>query len=195
MTDAHSQTVFPEENTQQQFTSAQQPQYTTSPTGPQPEQLVLEWKAPSRPFKKRHRRYYMTIATIVLLISLILFFSGQFLPIAVVIAVAFMAYVLSFVPPELVLNQLTTYGIRNDNTLYNWENMGRFWSETKLEQRIIHVELTRFPNQLTLLLGDQDEQEVVEIMSSVLLYERPPLTTFDKVSQWLQEKIPLDTEA
>lgn len=56
---------------------------------PQPEELIFEWRSSARPFKKRNKRYYVTIALIVFLISLILFFAGQFLPIAVVVAVAF----------------------------------------------------------------------------------------------------------
>src|SRR5688572_8191789 len=60
------------------------------PLPPQQEEIVLEWDAPNRPFKKRNRQYYTTVAIIVFLISLILFFAGQFLPIAVVIAVAFL---------------------------------------------------------------------------------------------------------
>lgn len=161
----------------------------------EPEQLFLEWQAPNRPFKKRNRQYYTTIAIIVLLICLILFFAGQFLPIAVVIAVAFMAYVLSAVPPETVTNQITTYGIRTDNTLYDWTILGRFWFSTKYQQRLLHVETAKLPGQLTLVVTDLDETEVVEFLSIFLRYEIPPATAFEKAARWLQEKVPLDTEA
>jgi len=162
---------------------------------PQPEEVVLEWLAPSRPFKKRNRQYYTTIGVIVFLISMILFFAGQFLPIAVVIAVAFMAYVLSAVPPEVITNRITTYGIRTDDSLYYWDELGRFWFDEKFHQRLIHIEASRFPNQITLVITGQDEAEVQDVLSAILLNERPPLTSFDKAAQWLQEKIPLDTEA
>lgn len=162
---------------------------------PQPEEIVLEWQAPSRPFKKRNRQYYTTVGIIVFLICMILFFAGQFLPIAVVIAVAFMAYVLSAVPPEMVINRVTTYGIRTDDTLYYWEELGRFWFSEKYHQKLVHIEVARFPNVLTLVLGDQDGNELAEALSLVLLNEKPPLGAFDKAAQWLQEKIPLDTEA
>ncbi|MBW7944612.1 hypothetical protein H3C70_04415 [Patescibacteria group bacterium] len=162
---------------------------------PQPEEVVLEWQAPSRPFKKRNRQYYTTVGIIVFLICMILFLAGQFLPIAVVIAVAFMAYVLSAVPPEMVINRVTTYGIRTDDTLYYWEELGRFWFSEKYHQKLVHIEVARFPNVLTLVLGDQDGNELAEALSLVLLNEKPPLGAFDKAAQWLQEKIPLDTEA
>jgi len=162
---------------------------------PQAEQLLIEWQAPSRPFKKRNRQYFTTIAIIVLLISLILFFAGQFLPIAVVISVAFLAYVLSAVPPDIATYRVTTYGIHIDKVIYYWEEMGRFWFTEKYKQRLLHIELARFPNQLTLVLGTQDEVELVELLSEVLAQEQPLPTAFDKAATWLQEKIPLDTDA
>jgi len=162
---------------------------------PQPESLLLEWQAPSRPYKKRNRQYYTTIAIIVLLISLILFFAGQFLPIAVVIAVAFLAYVLSAVPPEIVVHQITTYGIRSGENLYRWEELGRFWYTDRFKQRILNIEVSRFPNNLTFLLGEKSEAEFTELLSQILLQEKPQPTAFDKAAAWLEEKIPLDTEA
>jgi hypothetical protein len=173
-------------------------QYFPDITPPQPEQLLLEWHAPSRPFKKRNRKYYTTIAIIVFLISLILFFAGQFLPIAVVIAVGFLSYVLSAVPPETIINQITTYGIRTDQNIYYWEEMGRFWYSEKHGQPLLHVEVARFPNQLTFLLGENQEEtqeDITFILSQVLLQEQPQPTSFDKAAAWLQEKIPLDTDS
>jgi hypothetical protein len=160
-----------------------------------PEQIIVEWHAPNRPFKKRNRQYYTTIAIIVFLICLILFFAGQFLPIAVVVAVGFLAYVLSAIPPEVVTNKLTTYGIRSAENLYYWTELGRFWFTERYGYTLVHVEVARFPHHLTLLLGDHTEEEMTELLSEVLLKEKPLPTTFDKAATWLQEKIPLDTEA
>ena len=49
------------------------PQIMPEDMRPQPETLILEWQAPVRPFKKRNRQYYTTIAILVFLVSLILF--------------------------------------------------------------------------------------------------------------------------
>ncbi len=162
---------------------------------PQPETLLFEWEAPSRPYKKKNRQYFVTISMIVVLISLILFFAGQFLPIAVVIAVAFLQYVLSAVPPDVIVNRITTYGIHSDNTMFYWEELGRFWYTNKYSQRLLHLEVARFPHQMTLLIDPQKEQEVTDLLSQVLLQERPLPTAFDKAAAWLEEKIPLDTDA
>jgi len=159
---------------------------------PLPEETVLEWQAPSRPFKKRDRQYYTTIIIIVFLVSLILFFAGQFLPIAVVVSIGFLAYVLSAVPPENITNKITTYGIRIDNDLYYWEELGRFWFEEKYGYQTLLVELNRFPGRIVLLLGQLSKENLTEILSEVLLNQTPPPTYMDKASDWLQKNIKLE---
>lgn len=161
---------------------------------PKPERTFLEWESPSRPFKKRSRQYYSTGVVIVLLISMILFFAQQVIPIAVVVAVAFLGYVLSVVPPTTAHHQLTTYGIRIDDQLYYWDELGRFWFTDKYGQRILHIEVARFPWRLSLLLGDLQEEYLSNILSEVLIKQQPALTPFEKASEWLQNKIPLENE-
>jgi len=160
---------------------------------PIPEETVVEWKASSRPFKKRNRQFYTTVGLITILISAILFLAGQFLPIAVVIAVAFLGYVLSSVPPETIINKITTYGIRSDTDLYYWEELGRFWFETRYDQKMVHIETARFPGRIALLLENIPEQEMEEILSEVLLKQKPVDTFIDIATRWLQEKIPLES--
>lgn len=159
---------------------------------PQPEELIFEWKSAARPFKKRNRQYYTTVALIVFLVSAILFFAGQFLPIAVVVTVAFLVYVLSSVPPQESRISITTYGIRFDDQLYYWEELGRFWLDEKSEQKVINIELGRFPHRITLLYHPDDEKNIVDVLSEVILQERPPLTSYEKASKWLSEKVPLE---
>lgn len=159
---------------------------------PLPEEVVYEWTAPSRPFKKRNRQFYTTVGLITVLISMILFFAGQFLPIAVVISVAFLGYVLSSVPPESIKITITTYGIRYDNVLYYWEELGRFWFEERYEQPIVIVETARFPGRLTMLLGATPKTDLETLLSEVLLQQKPQDTFIDKSAKWLQEKIPLE---
>lgn len=167
-------------------------QYFANVPKPMPEELIFQWRAMSRPFKKRDKQYYITIALIVFLVSLILFFAGQFLPIAVVITVAFLAYVLSSVPPEESQISITSYGIRFDDTIYYWEELGRFWFDEKQDNDVINIELGRFPHRITLVYDRKDEETIVSVLSEVLLMERPPLTSYEKASKWLGEKIPLE---
>lgn len=162
---------------------------------PMPEQLLYEWQAQSRPFKKHNRNYYTTIAVIVLLISLILIFSGQFLPMAVVCAVAFLAYVINSVPPQDIMYQITTYGIRIGDRLYYWELMRRFWYGSKYDQELLYIDIVEFPDRLTLVLGQAEKDIISAVLSEVLLLEKPPLTVYERIAQWLQEKFPLDLDS
>ncbi|MBD3279650.1 MAG: hypothetical protein GF390_02985 [Candidatus Pacebacteria bacterium] len=159
---------------------------------PEAERTVLEWRAPSRPFQKKNRQYFTTVAVIGLLISLILFFAGQFLPIAVVVSVVFLVYVLAVIPPNQVTNKITTYGIRVEDNLYYWDELGRFWFEDKAKQRLLQIETIRFPGRITLLLNNITEEQLTEILTEVLLQEKPEQTFYEKTADWLKEKIPLE---
>ncbi|MFH2118497.1 MAG: hypothetical protein ABII10_02055 [Candidatus Paceibacterota bacterium] len=159
---------------------------------PVPELIVFQWTAPSRPFKKRQRQFFVTVTVIALLVSLILFFSGQFLPIAVVASVLFLMYVLQVVPPQNIEHQLTTFGIKLEDNLYYWQEMGRFWFDKKFDQLLLNIETLRFPGRITMVLPEEHQKEVREILAEVLLEQKPELTTFEKISQWFQEKIPLE---
>lgn len=162
---------------------------------PVPEMLVLEWKAPSRPYKKRHQRYFSTILIIALLVSLILFFAGQFLPIAVVISVVFLVYVQAVVPPTELTNRITTYGIRIDSEIYYWQELGRFWFEEKFNQPQVVIEMGRFPGRISLVLGEgMTKKQVKDILADVLMFERPALTQYEKIAKWLEKRLPLDIE-
>jgi hypothetical protein len=174
-----------------QFTPEQLENILPSELRPPSEELVYEWTAPTRPFKRQDRQFYTTIGSIIFLISLILLFAGQFLTIAVVIAIGFLVYVMSAVPPEMVRHQITTFGLRTDQQLYAWEELGRFWITERMGQKVIHVEAGRFPNHLSLLVGDGDEAQLTEIFSQVLLNQEPPQTTFDRAAAWLQERFPI----
>ena len=159
---------------------------------PRPKKTIISWSAPSRPFKKRNRQYYTTVILIVFLVSLILFFAGQFLPIAVVISVGFLAYVLSSVPPHEVKIEVTTYGIEIEDLLYYWEEMGRFWFEKKYNQELLTIEVMRFPGRIILMFDNNRKKDLRELFSEVLLEEKPTDTFYDKAAKWLQEKIPLE---
>lgn len=164
----------------------------SNPARPIAEETIFEWKAASRPFKKRNRQFYTTVGLITMLVSLILFFAGQFLPIAVVISVAFLGYVLSSVAPETVENKITTYGIRTDTLLFYWDELGRFWYDKKYNQPIVNIEVARFPGRITLLFSEEQQNELTVLLSAMLLQQKPQETFIDKSAKWLQEKVPLD---
>lgn len=162
---------------------------------PMREEVLLEWTAPSRPFKKHNRQFYSTVGVIAGLIALILFFAGQVIPVAVVLAAVFMTYVMNSIEPGNIIYKFTTYGIRIENELYYWEELGRFWIKEKYGKPVLYIEVARFPGRLTILLGKISSEDMSAILSEVLLNEEPPPTTYEKAAKWLHEKIPIDLES
>jgi len=156
---------------------------------------LLKWTAPVRPFKKRDREYYTTIAAIVFLLAVILLFLKEWLLIAVMVALMFVAYVLATVAPESVEHEINTRGIMTGGKLYKWEDMLRFWFTKKWHDTILHLDTKlKFPGRLMLLLSDQDEAKVKALIQPKVQYEVPETTFMDRSAKWLSDKIPLEKE-
>lgn len=165
------------------------------PAKPVELKTLLKWTAPVRPFKKRDREYYTTIAAIVFLLAVILLFLKEWLLIAVMAALMFVAYVLATVPPESVEHELNSRGVLTGGKLYKWEDLARFWFSQKWSETILHLDTKlKFPGRLMLLLGNQDEAKVKEIISKRVQFEIPEKTFMDRSAAWLSAKIPLEKE-
>jgi hypothetical protein len=215
--DSQSYQTEPVQETQQPQTYAEQPQEAQQPpqaehqqqyapdpqdpglfpgvAKPQAEEILFEWQSASRPYKARTRQYFTTISLIAALIALILAFAGQLLVVGVIAAVIFVVYVLNSTPPGIITHKITTYGIRVEENLYYWEEMGRFWFTEKFGEPLLHIETTRFPNRLVLLLGTIKKEDMAVVLSEVLLNQEPPPTAYEKAAKWLQEKLPIDLES
>jgi len=160
---------------------------------PEPLKTLLEWKAASRLFKKREREYFTTIGSIVFLLAIILLFLQEWFLIVVMVALMFVAYILSTVQPEEVEHKITNRGIFTGGDSYAWAALGRFWFTEKWGQKILHLEtLLAFPRRLTLLLGRIDQEQIKKILSDYLLFEEPKKTWIDNASAWLSAHIPLE---
>lgn len=154
----------------------------------------LSWKAPARPFRKKDRSYYTTIAILVILLILIAILMREIILIGVLLAIAFVAYVLGFVPPEEVEFKISTQGITIGDHFYFWADLNSFWFADKEGQKVLHiVTYLRFPGELMLVLGDQNEEEVKKIVVKYLpFHEIAPKSLIDKWSESLQKHFPLE---
>ncbi len=155
---------------------------------------LLEWEAVSRPFRKKDRSYYTTSAVIVILLCLILLLASEFLLIAVVLALTFVAYVLAFVPPHPIKYRISTQGITIGEDFYFWHFLDAFWFKEKEKHKILIIQTSiRFPGQLMLVLGDQNEEKVKKIVARFLPYiEVPYKSWMEKWSEGLQKHFPLE---
>ncbi len=156
--------------------------------------MLLEWEAASRPFRKKDRSYYTTSAVIVILLCLILLLAREFLLIAVLLSLTFVAYVLAFVPPHPIKYRLSTQGITIGEDFYFWHLMDAFWFKVKEGHRMLIIQTRiRFPGQLMLVLNHDDEETVKKIVARFLPFIEVPHRSFmEKWSESLQKNFPLE---
>ena len=160
-------------------------------------QVLLVWKAPLRPFQKKTKEYYTTVAALVFLLAVIFFLIQEWLAIGVILSVAFVAYVFSTVPPEDIEHKFTTFGIESAGRRYSWMELYEFWFETQYgsEMVVIHTRLP-YPRVIHLLLGPVDKKRLKAILEEYLPYREVPIKTFvDRAANWISKKIPLETPA
>jgi hypothetical protein len=157
-------------------------------------EVVIEWKAPSRIYKKRGKEYFSTIAAIVFLLTIVLAIAREFLLIGVIYTFAFFVYVLATVKPEKIKNQFTKKGIRIANSFYRWEELTDFWTEEKHGYTVVHVIMPfRPPGRIILLVDKGNKDEVLKILSKKLVFHEEPIKSWvDRAADWLTSKIKLE---
>lgn len=155
---------------------------------------LLSWQAPARPFRKKDRSYYTTLAIIVILLTLILLLFHEFLLIATLLSLTFVAYVLAFVPPHRIGYVISTQGITVGEDFYFWHFLDSFWFKEKEGHKVLHVQThLRFPAQIMLVLEGVDEEKVKKILSRFLpFFEKPYRSWMEKWSDSLQKNFPLE---
>ncbi|MFC1711003.1 hypothetical protein ACFLZ1_00285 [Patescibacteria group bacterium] len=162
---------------------------------PPPAKDLLVWEAASRPYKKRDREYFTTIAAVVFLLVVILVFLKEWLLIGVIIAFMFFSYVLATVPPQQETYKITSRGIKVGDKTYYWEQFIRFWFSKKFNSQVLNIE-TRltFPKHVQLVLGNIKEEKVKGILEKYLIFEKPQKSFVDKSADWLQKTFPLESK-
>lgn len=156
---------------------------------------LLSWEAPARPFRKKDRSYYTTIATLLILVVLIVFFwLKDFLLIGTLLSLGFVTYVLAFVPPHNIKYRVSTQGITIGEDFYFWHFLDAFWFKEKENYKILIIQTrVRFPGQLMLVLDGQDEEKVKKIVARFLPFVEVPYKSWmEKWSEGLQKHFPLE---
>lgn len=165
------------------------------PTTPQVEKVLLEWSAPARPYKERTREFYTTVLSIAFLLGVILLLLKEFLLIGVIIAFAFLSYVLSTHKPEDVKHQLTSQGIRTDGKLYPWNTLVNFWLRPEMSQEVVFVKtVSKIPGAILMVVSPSKRAEIIKALGDHL-----PLIEYqdgfvDRAGKWLGNKIPLENK-
>ena len=152
------------------------------------EKELFKWTALERPYKPLSKQFFTTAIAIVVLISIVLALSGEWMLIAVLASMIFVNYVWSPVPPENIEYTLTTRGIRVGTQLYKWEDCTRFWFQDEL---LMVDTPSNFPRRLHIIA---DKNTVEDIIKKYVLEEKPELTIIDRATAWISEKFPLEAK-
>ena len=92
---------------------------------------ILAWTAPGRPFSKKSKQYYATSLLIMLLIEIILFLFSQYILMAVVLSLVFLAFALASVPPRDFHYRISSEGITVEDRFFLWQELYDFYFRRK----------------------------------------------------------------
>ena len=166
---------------------------TTLSETDQSEQILVSWTSPARPYKTRTREFYTTILSIAFLLGVILLLLKEFLLIGVIMAFAFLSYVLATHKPENVNHQITTKGIISDGKLYDWDTFTNYWIEKKYSQEVIIVKTkTSIPGIILMVIDPKMKKDIVDSVTKYLPQDKPDDNFVSRASSWLSDKVPLE---
>ena len=114
--------------------------------------------------------------------------------IGVVLAFAFVTYVLAFVPPGDIKYKISTQGMTVGEHFYFWHELESFWFKVSEGQEVLFVQTKlRFPAQFMIVLGPQSQDAIKEAVAKFLpFHEIPKISLFDKWAESLQKHFPLE---
>ena len=155
---------------------------------------LLSWHAPGRPFRKRPKEYYMNVAIITLILLVILFFLQLYVLMVVLLALDFVMFALTTVPPHDFRYRISTEGITVEDHFFLWQELYDFYFKT-LEGSPTVIVRTKsyYPGALTIILGDMTVDHVKSALLPYLPFREYVEPTFvERSSDWLKKTFPLE---
>jgi len=148
---------------------------------------LFRWQSFSRAYTKRGTKWFLYTFLLVATIILILLFVREFFIIAPVLALAFVAYILATVPPDVIGNEITTHGVNTGGHTYIWDELDDFWIVEKGSFTTLYVDtFVQWPRRLIILINKHDQEKVKELLARYIPYRELPKTTWlDSVADLL----------
>lgn len=156
----------------------------------EPERDLVVWSSPARPFKKRDRKFYVTVISIVGIVSLILFLAEGAMPVILLVSLLFLFYIMNTVAPESVEYKITTKGISMAGKKVLWNLLGRFWFMDRSDSKLLVVETASFPGRMEFVVPKEKKEEIKKALSSYLTEEEISPSAIDKAADWISKKLP-----
>lgn len=155
---------------------------------------LLSWQAPGRPFRKRGKEYFLSAMLLVLFLQIILFLFGQYMLMLVVLALLFVSFTLSSVPPTNFHYKISNQGITIEDHFYLWEELYDFYFKKREGLWVLHVRTRMFiPAVLNITLDTVDKDHVREVLLRFLPYREVIRKSFlEKAGDFLSHNFPLE---
>jgi hypothetical protein len=155
---------------------------------------LLAWVGPNRPFRKRHKEYYINILIILLAVEVILFLFSQYMLMILALAVVFLAFALATVPPQPFHYKISTQGITVEDHYFLWQELYDFYfrRQDNVDLLILRTK-AYFPGELVIPLTDVHREHIKQILLPYLPFRefvKPSL--FDRSADWLAKTFPLE---
>lgn len=161
-------------------------------------QILYDWRAPLRPYKKQSGmilRFYLAVA---LLLSAIFFFFGDRILLIPVWSLVFLFYVLTITPPPEVENKITIFGVEAAGVTMRWESLSHFYFGKRFGFHTLTV-VSRAPyfyHAYMVVPSEEAKKELISLLSLHLMYQsKPEKTLSDKMLDFLSLLIPDEEEA
>jgi hypothetical protein len=165
-------------------------QQETSFRKPIQEKDLLTWNAPTRPFKRRDREFWVTTIAMAGIAGLILFLVEGFMPVILIISIVFLFYILSTVEPEETEYKITNKGIKIAGKRTDWENMLRFWFAKRFDSDLLVFETLGLGGRMELVINPKDKEKLKKVVSNYLAEEEVSPSNIDKLASWFSKKLP-----
>lgn len=150
--------------------------------------VYFEWEAPVRYYEQKNQIYFRAIISLGVLLTLALYFLGEYLLIFVVWSVIFVYYVKAAIPPQNARYKLTKFGVQFYEQTITYEVMQSFTLVNKPKGTLLRVFVSgQSPYEIHILLPEtEDKNMIVALLQEKIPYiEHVPQTDIERFAQWL----------
>jgi hypothetical protein len=164
------------------------PQETTPPVPPKVEEKTLfTWKAPARLFKRRSKEFWTKIGVAGGLFAVILYIAEGAMPVALLVALFFLFYILSTIEPEEIEYKITNLGVYLHTDRIEYRDIIRYWFTKENGKSVLNFDLLVFPGNIGVVAKEEDQDKIRIALKEKVIEEMPEFTNTDKLTNWVSK--------
>lgn len=156
----------------------------------EPERDLVTWEAPSRPFKRRNKQFFVTVFAMAGIVALVLFLAEGAMPAVLIISLVFLYYVLSTVEPDKAEYKVTTRGVKVSGKLTEWQYLNKFWFSKRFDSDLLIMDTRLIPGRIELVINPEDKDRIKKEVSSYIPFEEGSPSGLDKLTDWASKILP-----